>query len=264
MSRVAKARRKVTLSDTPWQFEEPGPRAEPWAVADEEPAEASAQAVAPETAEIDEEAATQVRSAVRAEIQEYLASLVRRVFLPPPAGTGVRTVLFSVIDGQPDDTRTCIQAADLLARHTPGTVCLVDTHAGTWREGPHDASGNGGHAVTSPLFHAARPLTRNFWRAETQSSGLWFEIDDPKRWFADASARFDYVLVDGRAVNPVGEPSPLASLVDGVILLVDERATRREAARSVADALQRAGARLLGVVLTNRSCPIPARLYRRL
>jgi Mrp family chromosome partitioning ATPase len=56
----------------------------------------------------------------------------------------------------------------------------------------------------------------------------------------------------------------VGTLVDGAVMVVQANVTRREAAKRVADDLRAASARLLGAVLSNRTFPIPAPIYRRL
>jgi capsular exopolysaccharide synthesis family protein len=65
---------------------------------------------------------------------------------------------------------------------------------------------------------------------------------------ADAA---DVVLLDAAPVSAVADATILATRVDGVLLVVDSGRTRRDAARRAKEQLERVGARLLGVVLTN-------------
>jgi protein-tyrosine kinase len=53
-------------------------------------------------------------------------------------------------------------------------------------------------------------------------------------------------------------------MVDGVVLVVRAGRTSREAVLQAKKRLQLAGARLLGVVLNDRTYPLPEFLYRRL
>jgi Mrp family chromosome partitioning ATPase len=77
-------------------------------------------------------------------------------------------------------------------------------------------------------------------------------------------ATFEYVLVDASSASTHTDVSVLGPLVDGAVLVVEANATRRDAARRVAGQLQAANVRVLGVVLTNRTFPIPEIIYRRL
>lgn len=77
-----------------------------------------------------------------------------------------------------------------------------------------------------------------------------------------ASARFgralaaiaeqgDVIVLDAAPVTAVTDATILATRVDGVLLVVDSGRTRRDPARRAKEQLERVGARLLGVVLTN-------------
>jgi Mrp family chromosome partitioning ATPase len=51
---------------------------------------------------------------------------------------------------------------------------------------------------------------------------------------------------------------------DGVVLILEANRTRRDSARRIKESLAAAHAKVLGVVLNNRSYPIPEPLYSRL
>ena len=67
---------------------------------------------------------------------------------------------------------------------------------------------------------------------------------------ASLAAQADMVLFDGPPINAVADTAILATRVDGVLLVVRERRTRREAVREAHDRLSRVNARVLGAVLT--------------
>jgi len=56
----------------------------------------------------------------------------------------------------------------------------------------------------------------------------------------------------------------IGQLSDGVILGLEAHRTRRIAARITKERLQAANVRLLGVVLNQRTFPIPEGIYRKL
>jgi Mrp family chromosome partitioning ATPase len=53
-------------------------------------------------------------------------------------------------------------------------------------------------------------------------------------------------------------------MCDGVILVLKAHATHRAVAQKVKETLQAANVRVLGVVLSGRTFPIPESFYRRL
>jgi capsular exopolysaccharide synthesis family protein len=76
--------------------------------------------------------------------------------------------------------------------------------------------------------------------------------------------RFDYVLIDTAPIGMNPESTILVDTVDAVILVVRHGSTRREVVRKTKDVIERAGGKILGVVLNKRTFPIPEFLYRRL
>ena len=56
----------------------------------------------------------------------------------------------------------------------------------------------------------------------------------------------------------------LGNLCDGMVLVLEANSTRRVAAQKVKEKLHAANARLLGVVLSGRTFPIPEAVYRKL
>jgi protein-tyrosine kinase len=76
--------------------------------------------------------------------------------------------------------------------------------------------------------------------------------------------RFEYTLLDSSPVGINPETTVLCDLVDAVVMVVRHGSTRREVVRRSKETIQRAGGKILGVVLNKRKFPIPEFLYRRL
>jgi len=76
--------------------------------------------------------------------------------------------------------------------------------------------------------------------------------------------RFEYVLLDSSPVGINPETTVLCDLVDAVVMVVRHGSTRREVVRRSKETIERAGGKILGVVLNKRKFPIPEFLYRRL
>jgi Mrp family chromosome partitioning ATPase len=75
---------------------------------------------------------------------------------------------------------------------------------------------------------------------------------------------FDYVLVDCPSLSVSSDATTLASLVDGVAVVVAAGQTRREQIRRAQRVIEQAGGSFLGFVLNQRSYPVPGWLYHRL
>jgi len=75
---------------------------------------------------------------------------------------------------------------------------------------------------------------------------------------------FDYTILYGPPASLGSEAALLASLCDGMVLVVQANSTRRVTAQKVKEKLQAANARLLGTVLSERTFPIPETIYKKL
>ena len=76
--------------------------------------------------------------------------------------------------------------------------------------------------------------------------------------------KFDRVLINAPPASLYADAALLGKLVDGVILVLKSSSTRRETARKVKESFDDASVRLIGAVLSERTFPIPERLYRKL
>jgi capsular exopolysaccharide synthesis family protein len=77
-------------------------------------------------------------------------------------------------------------------------------------------------------------------------------------------SRFEYVLIDSAPVGINPETTILCEKVDAVVMVVLHGSTRREVVRRSKETIERAGGKILGVILNKRKFPIPEFLYRRL
>jgi len=75
---------------------------------------------------------------------------------------------------------------------------------------------------------------------------------------------FDYIVIDCPSVASSSDATTLASLVDGVSIVVKAAQTRRGQIQRVQKMIEAAGGEFLGFVLNQRRYPMPDWLYRRL
>ena len=132
------------------------------------------------------------------------------------------------------------------------------------RAGLSEALSNGG-----PIRKYVQKLsTPNLWflpsgrnsapmAAVTSSSRLASRILELRQ-------EFRFALMDSPPVNIYSDALPLVQAADGVILVVAANSTRRDAACKAKACFESAGANVLGVVLNNRTYPIPQTIYNRL
>ena len=64
-----------------------------------------------------------------------------------------------------------------------------------------------------------------------------------------SAERYDYILVDTPPVNVVTDACVVANLLDGVLLLVRQDRSKKDAVRQAVSNLQLTGANILGYIL---------------
>jgi polysaccharide biosynthesis transport protein len=284
MSRITEALRKSRSAASgspallPFTAERVGDR-DPWVTAEvawdfgESPAPADAQGAAdvarfPVSGDFRERPLTDSRLP-----DEQLTALVQRL-LQGGVGEGrIRSVLFSAVGTDGGSAELCAAAADALASQTTGSVCLVD---GNLRSPSiHELFGVTNTPGLSDVLLQAEDLRacltrlrQNLWLLPAGSrctDALPLLVAEQVRpVLAELLATFDYAVLDTSAAGAHGDATVFGPVVDGVVLVLDANATRREVARRTVEHLQGANVRVLGAVLTNRTLPIPEAIYRKL
>jgi capsular exopolysaccharide synthesis family protein len=84
------------------------------------------------------------------------------------------------------------------------------------------------------------------------------------RLLDSAKKKYRFVVVDLPSVTEASWAARLASLCDGVVLVVEAERSRREVVQRVKEQLVESKASVLGVVINRRRFRIPGWLYRRL
>ena len=202
--------------------------------------------------------------------EEQIRGLVRQVFIPgwpKPA----QQVVFSPVDLDSDIRAICMQVALALSAHARGTTCLVEANAeGCGLE--ETLANNGLDLVPNPdkpvtpdlsnrLSNELWLVPRKVFRAENdfESSGPWL-----RERLAELRQTFEYTVIYGPPAGCRSEAALLASLCDGIVLVVEANVTRKVAAQKAKEKLHAANARLLGTILSERTFPIPEAIYNRL
>jgi polysaccharide biosynthesis transport protein len=220
-----------------------------------------------------EQTVAEVPLTVAPAVREESLKLVQRLFLTP-GQKPARAVVFAAVDSKSGCSRLCAITSKLLAESVRGSVCLLE---GNLRAPslPQIFSVQNNYGLADCLRQEgdvrqfARPLGRdNLWLLSSGSvaddSLSLLHCDLMKERFAELRKSFDYLLIDGPPLNAYADAMTLGRLADGVVLVLEANATRREAALRVADSLRAAEIPVLGVVLNKRTFPIPTALYKRI
>jgi len=206
-------------------------------------------------------------------VREEVMRLIQRTFLTGSPGAP-RFVVFTGVDHGNGCSWVCARAAEALAAHVEGTVCVVEANLNTQSLHRYFGVTRGGGAADAtlkrgPLHKLAQSIRgTNLYLMPGQAlcsdnSGA-MNPEHLKSRFAELCAEFSYVLVDAPPASESTESLVFGRLADGVVLVIEAHATRRESARKVKENLEAANVRLLGAVLNKRTFPIPESLYGKL
>jgi hypothetical protein len=201
---------------------------------------------------------------------EQIRGLVRQVFFSN-AAQPVRQVLFAAAEASTDVTQLCRRVGEALALEVKGSVAVLshapileDAEAG--ETNPVTARQRSGEPSPVSLKETARRIRANLWllsevsRAPNRSptnTTLYSKL-------CELRAEFEYSIVEGPPAGLSSEAAALGQLTDGIVLVLAAHKTRRAAAKKIKETMEGARARILGAVLSERTFPIPAALYRRL
>lgn len=93
--------------------------------------------------------------------------------------------------------------------------------------------------------------------------GLLFNQRDVDTFLGHVRERFDLIIIDADSITSTGANS-MASLVDGLLLVVDATTTRREVFEHALRELKEDQRKIIGAVLNKKKHYLPRSLYRRL
>jgi Mrp family chromosome partitioning ATPase len=204
--------------------------------------------------------------------RQECCKVVQRIFLGQP--DAYRAVVFAGIDRGNGCSRICVETARILAASTSGSVCLVDANFRTPSLPGFLGAPNGSGLVTSLIeegdvrVFAKQLEPSNLWllsagTVDLQSPSL-LNSERFKARLQELRREFDYILIDSPALNLYADAIALGGIVEGLVVVLQADATRRESALKGLRTLHEAHINVLGAVLNRRTFPIPNFVYRRL
>lgn len=199
--------------------------------------------------------------------------LVQRVF-PETDEDSPRITVFAGLEGESGCGSICARAGELLAARGEGPVCIVDAnfrlpslhrYFGVENEkGLAEATLEAG-----PIQNFAQQIPEpDLWLMPSgkAAANLSFPAmaDGLRVRIAELRDTYRYVVIHSGPLRLETSAMLLSRWTDGVVLVLEANATRRDTARRTKENLATAGVSVLGVVLNNRTFPIPEAIYRRL
>lgn len=205
-------------------------------------------------------------------VHEEELKLVQRIFLAEE--NSPRMALFSGFERDTGCASICIHSAEILAAQTEGTVCLVDM--GFRVPSLHEYCGVENErglaealAESNPIQEFARQLSpANLWMIPAGPGAKQLNFakvaDRLRTRMEELRKAFRYIVIHSGSLWLNADAMLISKWTDGVVLILEAHSTRRDTARRIKESLAVANARVLGVVLNNRTYPIPETLYSRL
>lgn len=179
-----------------------------------------------------------------------LVSLVRQLFFSP---TNRTRIFFAAVDGESRIQDLCERVGKTITTVPNAKVAVV--HDTAFKPRAADL----GNELPNPEYTFATHLGENLWRVpfgvfEAESNNATAE--------RPALAAFHYLLF-GATIGDCATPL-FCEACDGAVLVISANHTRREAALRAKETLLNWNVELLGIVIANRTFPVPDAIYRRL
>lgn len=190
---------------------------------------------------------TQLRIGLESALEDKLPRVV--CFASSQAGEGTSTVAADFATLLAADARQRVLLIDLNARRPALEERLVPAAEGPTTPFRGGAAEGSLQLVPSEPEHRERGFVPPA-RVESVLHGL--------------GPRADWVILDAPPVLEAPEAADLATLADGVVLVVQAGIAKRPVIARAAELLRKSGARVVGSVLNRRRLEIPEFLYRRI
>lgn len=201
---------------------------------------------------------------------EEALRLVQQIFLVQ-SKEAPRVVVFASVDHGNGCSRICAAVAETLARNERGRVCLVEANfrspALPTMFGVSNHFGLAEALVREgPVGTFAKRVAQdNLWLLSSGTlapdSPSLLAGDQLRRRIGELRKQFDFVIVDAPPLNRYSDAVVLGQHCDGLVLIIEANATRREAAQAVTENLRSAKVPILAAVLNKRTFPIPEKIY---
>jgi Mrp family chromosome partitioning ATPase len=205
--------------------------------------------------------------------REQEMKLVQRVF-PEAGNTAPGLVLFAGLEKDAGCASICARTARILAARGEGRVCAVDANFGA--PSLHHSFGIENRDGLAEMVLGICPMKSSAKKVEgldlwvIPSGGEVSKIRFPevnelmKATLKDLRNSFRYVVLHCSPFRLEIDSNIISRWTDGVVLVLEANSSPRDTARRVKENLETANVSVLGVVLNNRTFPIPEPLYRRL
>jgi hypothetical protein len=202
--------------------------------------------------------------------REQIRGLVRQVFLAKRERE-TRQVVFSAADDGAEISSVCRRVGETLATEFSNRVCLLDARqpeggtninfGRTSNDGGDTSEPAGARRTSSHQALIEIPLCLS---KPADHDGHAVNFVSVQARLAQLQREFDYTIIHAPSAGSAMTAALLAHFSDGIVLVIAAHRTKRITAQKICERLKANQVRILGVVLSERTFPIPEGLYRRL
>jgi Mrp family chromosome partitioning ATPase len=211
------------------------------------------------------------RGSKTAAFNTEILDLVQRIFLVPVDNTP-KAVVFAPVEAKRNSDGLCQSVAETLANVSRRKVCLVEANFrahGT----PRSLGKFRRHGLTDALTGEA-PISsfcqqmapENLWLlpagALDANSPSLITPERLKGRFAELRAAFEFIIIDAAPMGIYAETIILSRVADGVALVLDSEATRRDDAGAAVANLRALSIPILAAVLNKVTSPRSKKFFR--
>ena len=196
--------------------------------------------------------------------------LVQQIF-PIHAGESPKVIVFAGVEHGSGSGEIAAAVAEILSRDSHLTVCLVGANL-RLSSPPSKHIAATGRGLVDALQHPglvsdyAQVVSKNLWSIPAgtvgEKSPSLLTSERLRETVTELRAAFDIVIIDTAPLGPYSDAVAFGQLADGVVLVIQADVTRKEAALVATDRLRAAAIPILAGVLSDRSYPIPERLWK--
>jgi hypothetical protein len=194
--------------------------------------------------------------------RDQIRSLVRRLFFNSDQQS-IKQVVFSTLGAGQCAANICEQVGLELALETSADIAVV-LRADSPRKKIHIAGCLDAAAVKSCSVR----LRPNLWLlTEVRPNPVVEESGIGRYWLSRLATlrnEFEYAVIEGPTAGVSSEAELLGELTGGVVLVLGAHSTHKAVVRKAKERLESGRSRILGAVLSERTFPIPERIYQRL
>jgi general secretion pathway protein A len=201
--------------------------------------------------------------------QDEVSELVQRVFLMRPDNPP-RVVVFAGVSPDTGLERICSAVGQCLVKNIESKVCVVDAETKNELQNRRMEEDADELLDQGSILYLAKPLNQveSLWKiplgnAARDTSGR-IVAGKLRTYITKLRTHFDFVIVQAPQLGRYVDSRVLGQLADGIVLVLEAGATRKEAAQAAITNLRASNVEVLGAILNNRTYPIPGPIYKRL